>query len=68
MEPSGALTRLPGSPFDAPGGGSIELLEVPERPGRYRLELDLALAGAAWFGEWIGEPLAERTVDLEGAG
>ena len=39
-------------------------LEVdwPERPGTYRLEVDLLVEGVAWFGSRVGEPLLSREI------
>ena len=36
----------------------------PKRPGRYRLELDLAVGGVELFQEWLGAPIAEGVVEV----
>ena len=48
-------------PEDVPPGGRVELpfeLRMPERPGRYRLELDMVDEGLEWFAA-SGSPTLE---------
>lgn len=50
-----------------PRHGEVELLAEqrwPRRPGRYRLELDLAVGGVALFQEWVGSPIVEGIVEV----
>jgi hypothetical protein len=50
-------------PLDVPPGGRAELrldVRLPERPGRYRLELDMVDEGLEWFAD-SGSP----TLSLE---
>lgn len=42
-------------------------LTWPERPGRYRLTVDLVLEEVAWFADRVGEPLASGEVIVEPA-
>ena len=46
---------------------SIVRLDVswPERPGTYRLTVDLLIEGVAWFADPVGEPLVEVAVLVE---
>jgi hypothetical protein len=50
-------------PHDVPPGAQLELrfeTKLPERPGRYRLELDMVDEGLAWFATW-----GSRTLSLD---
>lgn len=51
----------------APGEELHQELEVgwPQRPGRYRLEVDLVREDLAWFGDADGGPLLSGLVEVE---
>lgn len=40
-------------------------VEWPQRPGTYRLEVDLLVEGVAWFASRTGEPLLDREVVVD---
>jgi len=42
-------------------------LRWPDRPGRYRLRVDLVLEDVAWFADRVGSPLAEGVVTVRPA-
>jgi hypothetical protein len=54
-ELSGAIERGQELLFEA-------TVDWPREPGLYSMELDLVLAGTAWFQDWMGEPVARREV------
>lgn len=60
---AGPLTRIervgPGAELAVP-------LKVrwPERPGRYRVVVDLVVAGRLWFESWDGGPVAVGEIDV----
>ena len=51
----------------ASGGVAVDDLEItwPERPGPYRLTVDLLIEGVAWFAGRVGEPLGQIVVEID---
>jgi hypothetical protein len=39
-------------------------VDWPEKPGDYRLVVDLLVEGVGWFADRVGRPLAEATVEV----
>jgi hypothetical protein len=39
-------------------------VDWPERPGRYRVSVDLVLEDVAWFEDRVGSPVARAEIDL----
>lgn len=74
-DPQGGLLRwLDGRTAldgDIPAAAAVELelvVQVPEEPGRYRLEVDLVKEGSFWFGD-LGRETGQCTVSVQsGAG
>ena len=50
-----------------PGGELTTKLAMrwPRQPGRYRMVVDLVVAGRLWFGSWEGGPVAVTEVEVE---
>lgn len=65
---SEARRPLPGPV--APGESLVATIPIvwPERPGRYRVTLDLVLEDVAWFEERVGAPLARAEIEVRAKG